>query len=368
MATLTIPKSRKKSIRLTFTAVSLAVLASCGSTGRTALTPGVEAQSSTATTPSAATAPSPAPTVGTPAPTTAQTPAPEITATVATEPVATVPVVTAAVTPETAPLPTPPAPTPPPVPASPTSADPIAAVDASGDAVLVGRDGATTVLYEGTDPDDPLPEEGTWEHTAGVAVTDDLGIRIVGTCCEPVPGWLIVSSGTNPPIEVGNFGHAPVISPDQVQVAAITVDAVYVSRLDLTGLHEISIETAGAAVLDIEWIDDVNIVVLVSSSTEAALYRYQVTDEGLVATAVVSIPVASALAGVDQGVVYAMGDTTALTAYAIDTFAPLPERDVVLAGVPLSASMHDGELRWIDQERNLHIGDTILPGQYVWVA
>ena len=332
MTTLTIPtsmqRSIKKSIRLTFAAVSLAVLASCGSTGRTALSPGVEAQSSAATAAS---------TVTTAAPTT-ETPA---TATPTTATPATVP---------------------------PGSSDPIAAVDANGDAVLVGRDGATTVLYEGTDPDDPLPEEGTWEQTAGVAVTADLGIRIVGTCCEPVPGWLIVSSGTNPPIEVGNFGHAPVISPDQMQLAAISVDSVYVSRLDFTGLHEVSIETAGAGVLDIEWIDDANIVVLVSSPTEAALYRYQVTDEGLVATAVVNVPAASALAGVDQGVVYAIGQTSTLTAYATETLAPLPERDVVLAGVPLSASMHDGELRWIDQERNLHVGDTILPGQYVWVA
>ena len=54
-----------------------------------------------------------------------------------------------------------------------------------------------------------------------------------------------------PPIEVGNFGHAPVISPDRMQLAAISVDSVYVSRLDFTGLHEVSIETAGAGVLHV---------------------------------------------------------------------------------------------------------------------
>jgi hypothetical protein len=367
MTTLTIPKSIKKSLRLTFIAASLAVLASCGSTDRTALTPGVEAQSS------AAEAPAAAPSVATAESTTTQPP--ETTATVAPtlEPVTTVPV-TAATVATTAPVDTAPSsrPTPPPptvtAPASPTSADPIAAVDANGNPVLVGGDGARTVLVEGIDPDDPLPEEGTIFHVAGIAVTDDLSTRIVGTCCEPVPGWLSILDDDDTSSDSGNFGHAPVISPDQTRLAAITVDSVYVSRLDFTGLRDISIETAGAEVLDIEWIDDVNIVVLVSSPTEAALYRYQVTDAALVATSVVSVPVASALAGVNEGIVYALGATNTLTAYAVDGFGPVPDRDIVLPVVPLSASLHDGELRWIDQERNLHVGDTLIPGQYIWIA
>lgn len=371
MTTLTTSNSAKKSVRLAFTAASLAVLASCGSAGRTALSPGVEAQTSAAS----------APTTGAPAatvesattapavPESAATAATVETTAVDTQPSTTVPTTTAE-TVHTTPLPTP-LPTTPPtltVPPPPASNDPIAAVDANGDAVLVGTDGATTVLYEGPDPDDPRPEEGTWWQVSGAAVTDDLGLRIVGTCCEPVPGWLTISSATDPPIENGSFGHAPVISPDQTRLAAITVDAVYVSDLDLTSLNEVSIETAGAQVLDIEWIDDANIVVLVSSPTEAALYRYQITDAGLVATAVVSVPVASALAGVHDGVVYAIGGTPTLTAYTTDAFVPLPERDIVLADIPLSASMHDGELRWVDSQRNLHVGDMVVPGQYVWVA
>ena len=374
MTTLTISKSIKKSIRLTFTAASLAVLASCGSSGRTALTPGVAAESSSAT--AASTAPTGAPvesaTTQTVPPVTVAT-----VATVATEP-PTVPVVAAAdstpvapveTTPATPSLPPPTlATTPATAPPPPVSTDPIAAVDANGDAVLVAGDGSLTLLHNGTGPDDPLPDEGPVEYVSGVAVTNDLGIRIVGTCCEPAPGWLIISSGTVPPIETGSFGHAPVISPDQTQLAAITVDAVIVSRLDLSGPHDISIETAGAQVLDIEWLDDANIVVLVSSPTEAALYRYQITDEGLIATAVVSIPVVAELAGVQDGVVYALGATSTLTAFSTDTFAPVPERDIVLPVVPLSASMHDGELRWIDQDRNLYIGDTLVPGHYLWIA
>jgi len=370
MITLSIPKSMKNPARLTLIAASLAMLASCSSTGRTALDPGVEAQSSTAT---AAEAPSDA----TIESTTTQPALPETTATVAPTPDPTATAPTTAATEATTATPvdtvstTAPSVTTPPtttVPAPPTSADPIAAVDANGDAVLVGPDGAITVLYDGVDFDDPEPEEGEADYLDGIAVTDDLSTRIVGTCCEPVPGWLTVSSDSCPLCALGGFGHGPAISPDQTQLAAITIDAIFVSRFDLSGLHDISIETAGAAVLDIEWIDDANVVVLVSSPTEAALYRYQVTDEGLVATAVVSVPVASALAGVYDGVVYAIGDTATLAAYAADTFAPLPERDIALPAAPLSASIHDGELRWVDQERNLHIGDSIIPGQFIWVA
>ena len=120
--------------------------------------------------------------------------------------------------------------------------------------------------------------------------------------------------------------------------------------------------------LDVQWIDDSHIIALVSSPTDTALYRYEVTDVALVGAGVLSVPGATEFAGVHDGVAYVLGDSATLTAVAGDTLAPVPHLDIALPVVPLSAAVHDGELRWIDLDRILHVGDTIMPGQYVWVG
>ena len=166
----------------------------------------------------------------------------------------------------------------------------------------------------------------------------------------------------------GGFGHAAALSPDETRLSTITENAVDVTALDLTGSRyaELADDTY---VLDVEWIDDSHIVVLVTSPAgSAALHRFEVTDVSLVAAGSLSIPKSTALAGVHDGVLYVSGGRPTLTAYAGDTLAPLPSMDIEMPLVPLSAAMHDGELRWIDYDRALHIGDTIVPGQYVWVG
>jgi len=366
------PRSLHKSARLGFAAATLVVFAACGSTGRTAL----KSQSAaTAATASSVTAPAASL---------------ETTTTQATQPPATIAATVPATTMPTAPPPTappataapatvapaptaPPATEPPTTPpvvtaAPPVSTDPIVAVDANGDAVIVGPDGALTVLYDGIDHDEPWPDEGAFALVTGVAVTSDLSTRFVGTCCEPSPGWVVISSAADPNNVTGRFGDSPALSPDQARLSTISTHGVEVSALDLSASRYVEFVPDDTYMLDVEWIDDSHIVALVSRLTDTALYRYEVTDAALVGARVLSVPGATQLAGVHDGVVYVLGDSATLTAVTGDTLAPVPHLDIALPVVPLSAAMHDGELRWIDQERILHIGDTIVPGQYVWIG
>ena len=76
-------------------------------------------------------------------------------------------------------------------PSSPQTELPFVAIDGNGDAVLVeSMDGTSTVLADGTDPDDPLPSEGEVTYIDGVTVSPDGTIAIVGYCCEPIAGSL----------------------------------------------------------------------------------------------------------------------------------------------------------------------------------
>lgn len=365
------PRSLKQSARLGFAAAALVVFAACGSSDRTALTSQAAA---TADTAPSATAPAesqettttqaaqPLATIVTtvPASTVSTAPPP-------TTPPATAPPATVAPAPTAPPATEPPATTPVVAAAPPVSTDPIVAVDANGDAVLVGPDGAVTVLHDGIDHDTPLPDEGDISLVTGVAVTSDLSTRFIGTCCGPSPGWVVISSAADPNNVTGGFGYAPALSPDQTRLATIS-RGVDVSALDLSASRYLEFESADTYGLDVEWIDDSHIVALLSSPTDTALYRYEVTDVALVGAGVLSVPGARELAGVHDGVVYVLGESAILTAVTADTLAPVPHLDIALPVVPLSAAMHDGELRWIDLDRILHVGDTIMPGQYVWVG
>lgn len=56
-----------------------------------------------------------------------------------------------------------------------------------------------------------------------------------------------------------------------------------------------------------------------------------------------------------------------MRAFDSTTLAPVPAADVILADTPLSVWIEDGEVRWVDTARALHVGATIIPGSYVWV-
>ena len=360
---ITNPRSMRRSVRMALAVGSLAVFAGCSSTTHsvTRLSAVVTATTTLTTEESTAN------TVG---PTTTQPPA--TTATPATTP-DTAATPTSTVTRSTV-APTMQLPVPEPTTTLATSSnavpgsDPIAAIDGNGDAVLVDADGTATVLYDGTDPDDYAPQEGPCVRVEGVAVTDDLTTSIIATHCQPSSGSLIVTNSADPANPQVGSGYAPVISPDQKQLAAIMDNRIVVSWLDLSSPLQSGELRFLESIVDIEWTDDTHVVALVVGHTFAFLNRYLVTDEGLVETESGGGPLMYALAGVSDGVLYALTGGNGVVAFSADTLEPLPEHDITLNGWPTSASIHDGELRWVDDERHLHIEDRIVAGEYITVA
>jgi len=290
--------------------------------------------------------------------------------TATTEPATTVPT-TPATPPPTDVHATPPAPPPPTVTVPPPSYRPIVAVNGNGDAVIVHLDGTETFLYDGTDPDE-RPEEGPSVLTAGVAVNADESITFVGTCCEPSPGTLLATSGG---VTQTSFGHAPVISPDDTKVGFITFGTVSVSALDLTNPISASVAGTGGAtpddsawVTDLAWVDDTHLVALVIDDVDGStLHLFELGDSTLQAAGSVSIEPAVSLAGSDDGTVYTLTPAGVLKAYDAFLGMATPADDIVLADQALSADVHDGEVRWVDHDRGLHIGATRIFGEYIWV-
>jgi len=355
----------------------VALLASCGSQSNGLRAVGAGSASDAAplaadpTTATTATATTPvAPTAATASePIDASaTAVPETTTT--TEPATTVPTTPAAPLPTDVPA-TPPAPPPPTVTVPPPSYRPIVAVNGNGDAVIVHLDGTETFLYDGTDPDEQ-PEEGPSVLTAGVAVTADESITFVGTCCEPSPGTLMATSGG---VTQTSFGHAPVISPDDTKVGFITFGAVSVSALDLTNPISASVDGTGGAtpddsawVTDLAWVDDTHLIALVIDEVDgSALHLFELGDSTLQAAGSVSVEPAVSLAGSDNGTVYTLTPAGVLKAYDAFLGTATPADDIVLADQALSADVHDGEVRWVDHDRGLHIGATRIFGEYIWV-
>ena len=97
-----------------------------------------------------------------------------------------------------------------PPPSSPQTELPFVAIDGNGDAVLVeSMDGTSTVLADGTDPDDPLPSEGEVTAIDGVALSPDGTGLIVGDCCEPIPGSLSRVDPLTGERTFFGYGHFP---------------------------------------------------------------------------------------------------------------------------------------------------------------
>lgn len=338
-------------------------LAACGSNTTTSLPNAIGA----ATTTVAATAES--------------APPPTTTTTAIVAPLDTIPPETAPTTPDTAPATAPATTTPPATVPVPTWA-PFVAVDAAGDAVLVGSDGATTLLFDGTSVDEPLPEEGPVVYVQGVDVSADGATAYIGICCEPSPGTILttaVPAVASYETSDSMFGFEPILSPDGTRLAASTLTGVTVRGLDETDLGDATLTGLaddGRFVRDVAWIDSDSVVALVLGATGIELHAFDVAGGVLTPTHTVTVPFGAssaadlaALAGSGDGLVYVFGlDIATVTVFAGDTLAESPESSIALPAAALSAVVDAGSVRWIDTDRRLHIGDTVIAGSYVWVG
>ena len=288
------------------------------------------------------------------------------------------------VSPTTAPpATTPPASTAPPTTAAPVtttapaSTRPLVAITDSGDAVLFAADGSTVLLLEGSDPDD-IVEEGPIVLVDSVVVTDDRSISIVSECCEPSPGTMF---RTTPPAvpafgAEAEFGHGLDLSPDGSRVAFVAVDSVVVSDLALASDVFLTAPTHDESPDAVLWASESRLIVLDHSATGTTLRSVDVDSAGAmtwngssqISTVPVVRPSTLTLAGRADGIVYVADlGSNVVRAFDANSLAALPASDVTLVESPLSVWIEDGEVRWIDGGRTLHVGDATVPGSFVWV-
>jgi hypothetical protein len=252
---------------------------------------------------------------------------------------------------------------------------PIVAIDGNGDAVIVSLDGTTTVLKDGPDPDDPPPTEGETYSIDAVAISDTGSNAIVGVCCEPVVGsllWYAFPYTATPPT---TYGHAPAISPDGHKVAIDQLQAVSVYDASLGSTISTSDTFLSGTGNGFVWLDDQRFVVLEALPDSAKLQTMTVNADNnkLVGGDTNQLNgvdgFSVSLAGTGPGVIYVSGwqSASVLSAISTEDLQPVPNSDIALPAEALSAWTQDGELRWVDTDRHLHIGDVVVPGEYIWV-
>ena len=171
------------------------------------------------------------------------------------------------------------------------------------------------------------------------------------------------------------FGHDPTISPDGAKLAYGQLGAVTVSDVNLNQIASTAEDFLGTGTENgIVWLDNDRFVVLSASPADAV--RLQVmalaADNTLQAGTTSDLPAADnysvRMAGTGPGLIYLTGMAPAtLTAIDSTTLQPVPANNVSLPAETLSAWMQDGQLRWVDTDRHLHIGDVVVPGEYIWV-
>ena len=272
---------------------------------------------------------------------------------------------------------TPPTSTAPPATAPPTtepvSTRPLVAITDSGDAVLFAADGSTVLLLEGADPDD-IVEEGPIVVVDSVVVTDDRSISIVSQCCEPSPGAMF---RTTPPAlpafgAEAEFGHGLDLSPDGSRVAFVAVDSVVVSDLaplanDVFLTAPTHDQESGRGVVGERQPPD---RARSRRETGTTLRSVDIDSAGAmtwkpsnqISTVPVVRPSTLTLAGRADGIVYVADlESNVVRAFDANSLAALPASDVTLDESPLSVSIEAGEVRWIDEVGERHVGDATVP-------
>ena len=265
----------------------------------------------------------------------------------------------------------------PPTTTAPLPTRPLVAVNDSGDAVLFAADGPT-VLLDGEDPDD-IVEEGPVVLVDSVVVTDDRSVSLVSTCCEPSPGTLFRTAPPAPtPLDGADtaFGHGLDLSLDGSRIAYVAVDAVVVSDLAFEGETFLSAPSQDTYPDAVMWSSANRLIVLDSSASGTTLRAVDIDAAGVmtwtVSSQISTVPAdreaTMMLAGRAGGIVF-VADVGSNVVHAFDatSLAAVPSSDVTLASPPLSVWAEDGEVRWIDGGRTLHVGDATMPGSYLWV-
>ena len=173
-----------------------------------------------------------------------------------------------------------------PGPCAPTPGYPfggLAGVKKDGSVTVFRRGGALdhfVIAPVGDDPENPPTEgDGSFVESVAVVPTESCGV-FVALCCEPVSGltkWF-ATPDTEP---VDLYGRLPVVSPDGMRVALAGYDELSVrSTADpVTEGATIGLPGAGSGVvLDMMWLDNDRLVLLVNTEGKVLLHEAVVSE------------------------------------------------------------------------------------------
>jgi hypothetical protein len=247
-----------------------------------------------------------------------------------------------------------------------------------GDAVLIDADGIETVLYDEFMPP-PGTEGGDSVGVDSIAVTGD-GRQFVALCCEPITGsWFEVGAE-----DAIRYGRGLDVSPDGTRLVASGGSFVSVYAPDGTIVAEadVSASPVSTQLEQAMWLDDDTLALL--AFQEGGVFRLLTAGAALDdldpmgGVVITTVPTPETpwpvLAGVgDDGsiLVFQGGDgllpaTTTLQAYDPVTLERRPGSDVTIPAPAIFAWSDGGLLTWIGEDYSLHVGDSVVPGEYLW--
>ena len=159
----------------------------------------------------------------------------------------------------------------------------LAGVKKDGSVTVFRRGGAFnqfTVPSLGDDPANPPTEgDGSFVETVAVVPTESCGF-FVALCCEPVSGltkWF--ATPDSEPVDL--YGRLPAVSPDGTRVALAGYDVLTVRPLVDPTVEGTTVGLPGggsAVVLDLMWLDNDRVALLVNTAGEILLHEAVVSE------------------------------------------------------------------------------------------
>lgn len=263
--------------------------------------------------------------------------------------------------------------------------EPFAAIDADGNAVMLDPDtNQTAVVFGGPDPGD---ETVVVER---VSVAADGSIAYVGVCCDAGTRTILVS---RPPAvatitDTVTDGFAPALNPAATLLATAGPESITITDTAsgaAVTLPPVTDDRWGTTV-DLAWLDDTTLAVLNQLDTVWTLTI--ITTDGITSDEATLDPgptrpfalvsefpqlqfagtaIADEIAVHDAGTDRVLSGTIDDYGNINDTGRGSSLQVITLPGDAVSAWYSDPDhLIWIDTNRQLHVDEQLVPGEYTW--
>ncbi len=273
----------------------------------------------------------------------------------------------------------------------------LVAITGDGDAVYFPTNGDETtpvLIYDGPDPDDVSSLGDGPNAVDRVEYSAVYEQTVVGLCCAPVVGTVLVGSADRLPLDgtipdnlsgdtgFSGYGYAPTLDPEGGRQVTIGPDNTIVVA-DTTSGFDASValpERAGDA-WDLAWLDTTTIMVIgrgdgVWTRTMVTYDFGSITVDQSFSFATLSDFADLRFAGtaIDGEIAVHDVGTGRVLSGDIDDYGNINGtangsslQVVDLPAPALSAWFYDpGQLIWVDTNRTLRVGDQTIPGEFTW--